>query len=245
MDQERLQLMMKCERLSSHRQRLEAALQFCHSHSLVMSSGDHVPTGTPPTQQQLYRKLSKATQVIIELVNQKEQLLSIVNKLRDKLKSSEQKVESSDIASHDVKSRDVGSNDQHIASNTITPINNHVHNSHRKITDHSTPLYLSVHDSSNRKFSSVDSYHGNQQVTSEESLQVTDSFELSCQQHHEALENILTTAAADNLLSSEDDHVSSNKMIVRGKRLGHPPVSAHKSSNHVSRRPAKPKKPQH
>ena len=90
MEQERLQLMMKCERLSSHRRRLEAALQFCHSHSLVMSSEDHAPTGAPPTQQQqLHRKLSKATQVIIELVNQKEQLLSIVNKLRDKLKSYE------------------------------------------------------------------------------------------------------------------------------------------------------------
>ena len=48
---------------------------------------------------------------------------------------------------------------------------------------------------------SVGSYHGNgydKQVTSEGSLQVTDSFELSCQQHHEALENILSNAA-DNL----------------------------------------------
>ena len=47
----------------------------------------------------------------------------------------------------------------------------------------------------------VGSYHGNgydNQVTIEGSLQVTDSFELSCQQHHEALENILSNAA-DNL----------------------------------------------
>ena len=72
MEQERLQLMMKCERLASHRRRLEAALQFCHSHSLVMSSEDHAPAGVTPIHQ-LHRKLSKATQVIIELVNQKEQ----------------------------------------------------------------------------------------------------------------------------------------------------------------------------
>ena len=44
--------MMKCERLSSHRRRLEAALQFCHSHSLVMSLDDHAPAGATPTQHQ-------------------------------------------------------------------------------------------------------------------------------------------------------------------------------------------------
>ena len=104
MEQERLQLMMKCERLSSHRRHLEAALQFCHSHSSVMSLDDHTPAGAPPTQHQLHRKLSKATQVIIELVNQ---ILSIVNKLRDKLKSSEQKVES--LSSHDIGSCDAKS----------------------------------------------------------------------------------------------------------------------------------------
>ena len=43
------------------------------------------------------------------------------------------------------------------------------------------------------------------------------SFELSCQQHHEVLENILTTAAADNLLSSEDNHASSNKNGSQGE----------------------------
>ena len=96
---------------------------------------------------------------------------------------------------------------------------------------------------------SVGSYHGNsydKQVNSEGTLQVTDSFELSCQQHHEALENILTTAAADNLLSSEDDHTPSNKMIIIGKKLGHPPVSIHRSRDHVSRQSAKhSKKPHH
>lgn len=243
MEQERLQLMMKCERLSSHQRRLEAALQFCHSHSLVMSSDDHAPTGAPPTQHQLHRKLSKATQVIIELVNQKEQLLSIVNKLRDKLKSSEQKVESSsshDTGSHDAKSHDVGSHDhKDIVTKTTTPVRNCVHGNHSSKAHHSTPLHRSVHDSSNTLTPSVGSYYGNGQVTSEESLQVTDSFELSCQQHHKALENILSTAAADNLLSSEDDHAPSNKMVVRGKRLGHPPVRS-------SRRSAKPsKKPHH
>ena len=59
MEQERLQLMMKCERLSSHRRRLEAALQFCHSHSLVVSSDDDASTGAPPTQHQLHNKLKK------------------------------------------------------------------------------------------------------------------------------------------------------------------------------------------
>ena len=245
MEQERLQLMMKCERLSSHRRRLEAALQFCHSHSLVMSSDDHAPTEAPPTQHQLHRKLSKATQVIIELVNQKEQLLSIVNKLRDKLKSSEQKVESS--SSHDIGSHDVGSHEhKDTVINTTTPAKNCVHSNHSNRVHHSTPLYHSVHDhSSNTLTPSVGSYHGNgydKQATSEGSLQVTDSFELSCQQHHEALENILSTAAADNLLSSEDDCAPSNKMVVRGKKLGHPPVSVHRSS----RRSAKPsKKPHH
>ena len=252
MEQERLQLMMKCERLSSHRRRLEAALQFCHSHSLVISSDDHTPAGAPPTQHQLHRKLSKATQVIIELVNQKEQLLSIVDKLRDKLKSSEQKAENSsshDIGSHDAKSRDVGSHDHKgTVTNATTPIKNHVHGNHN-IAHHSTPLHHSVHDSRNTLTPSVGSYHGNsydKQVNSEGTLQVTDSFELSCQQHHEALENILTTAAADNLLSSEDDHTPSNKMIIRGKKLGHPPVSIHRSRDHVSRQSAKySKKPHH
>ena len=242
--------MMKCERLSSHRRRLEAALQFCHSHSLVMSSDDYAPAGATPTQHQLHRKLSKATQVIIDLVNQKEQLLSIVNKLRDKLKSSEQKVKSSslhDIGSCDAKLYDVGSHDRKdTVSNTTTPVKNHVHDNHSNIPHHSTPLH---HDNSNTKLPSVGSYHGNshdKQLTSEGSLQVTDSFELSCQQHHEALENILTTAAADNLLSSEDDHTPSNKMIIRGKKLGHPPVSVHRSRDHVSRQSAKPsKKPHH
>ena len=249
MEQERLQLMMKCERLSSHRRRLEAALQFCHSHSLVMSSDDYASTGAIPTQHQLHRKLSKATQVIIELVNQKEQLLSIVNKLRDKLKSSEQKVESSsshNIGSHDTKLRDVRSHDhKDTVTSTTTPAKNRVHGNHSNRTHHSTPLHHSAHDNSNILTSSVGSYHGNgydKQVTSEGSLQVTDSFELSCQQHHEALENILSTAAADNLLSSEDDHAPSNKMVVKGKRLGHPPVSVHKSSQRL----AKPtKKPHH
>ena len=260
MEQERLQLMMKCERLSSHRQRLEAALQFCHSHSLVMCSDDHAPTGAPSTQQQLHRKLSKATQVIIELVNQKEQLLSIVNKLRNKLKSREQKLESStkhDVGSsdgklHDIKSCDVRSHDlKCVVSDTTTPTKNHVHGSYgnqSKTSYHSTPLHCSVHDSSMTMTPSVGSYHGNsqdKQVTSEKSLQVTDSFELSCQQHHEALENILSTAAGDNLLSSEDDHVSSNKMIIRGKKLGRPPVSVHRSRNHVSQLAKPSKKPQH
>ena len=242
--------MMKCERLSSHRRRLEAALQFCHSHSLVMSSDDHAHTGATSTQHQLHRKLSKATQVIIELVNQKEQLLSIVNKLRDKLKSSEQKIESSishDIGSYDAKSRDVASHDHKDAvTNATTPVKNHIHGNRSNIAHHSTPLH---HDSSNTKSPSVGSYHGNsydKQVTNEGSLQVTDSFELSCQQHHEALENILSTAAADNLLSSEDDHIPSNKMMVRGKRLGHPTVSGHRSRDHVTRCSAKPsKKPHH
>ena len=93
MEQERLQLIMKCEQLASHQRCLEAALKFCHSHSLVMSLEYQPTTGATPTHQ-LQRKLSKATQVIIELVNQKEQLLSIVSKLRDKLKSNEQKIES-------------------------------------------------------------------------------------------------------------------------------------------------------
>ena len=247
MEQERLQLMMKCERLSSHRRRLEAALQFCHSHSLVMASDDHAPMGATPTQHQLHRKLSKATQVIIELVNQKEQLLSIVNKLRDKIKSSEQKVESS--SSHDARSRDVGSHDHKDAvTNTPVPLKNYVHGSHSNNTDHSTPLHHSVYDSSHSK-TPVDSHHGNsrsEQMISEESLQVTDSFELSCQQHHEALENILNTAAADNLLSSEDDHAPSNRMIVRGKKLGHPPVGAQRSRGRVNRLPARSsKKPHH
>ena len=141
MEQERLQLMMKCERLSSHRQHLEAALQFCHSHSLMMSSDDHAPTGAPSTQHELHRKLSKATQVIIELVNQKEQLLSIVNKLRNKLKSSEQKLESlskhdvgsSDAKLHDVKSRDVRSHDlKCVVSDTAIPTKNHVQGSYGK-----------------------------------------------------------------------------------------------------------------
>ena len=246
MEQERLQLMMKCERLSSHRRHLEAALQFCHSHSSVMSLDDHTPAGAPPTQHQLHRKLSKATQVIIELVNQKEQLLNIVNKLRDnKLKSSEQKAENSsshNIGSHDAKSRDVGSHDHKgTVTNATTPVKNHVHGN-CNIAHHSTPLHHSVHDSRNTLTPSVGSYHGN----SEGSLQVTDSFELSCQQHHEALENILTTAAADNLLSSEDDHTPSNKMIIRGKRLAHPPVNIHRSRDHVSRQSAKhSKKPHH
>ena len=210
-----------------------------------MSSDDHAPTGAPPTQHQLHRKSSKTTQVIIELVNQKEQLLSIVNKLRDKLKSSEQKVESSsshDIGSHDAK---LGSHDhKDTVINTTTPAKNRVHGNHSNRAHHSTPLHHSVHDSSNTLTPSVGSYHGNgydKQVTSEGSLQVTDSFELSCQQHHEALENILSTAAADNLLSSEDDHAPSNKMVVRGKKLGHPPVSVYRSS----RRSAKPKKAHH
>ena len=217
-----------------------------------MSSDDDASTGAPPTQHQLHRKLRKATQVIIELVNQKEQLLSIVNKLRDKLKSSEQKVESSrshDAGSHDAKSHRAGSHDhKHVVSNTTTPVKNHFHGNQTKTAHNSTPLHHSVHDSSSTKTPSIDSHHGNSHdklMASEVSLQVTDSFELSCQQHHEALENILNTVAADNVLSSEDDHAPSNKMIVRGKRLGHPPVSAHRSRNHVSQ-PAKPsKKPQH
>ena len=197
---------------------------------------DHTPAGAPPTQHQLHRKLSKATQVIIELVNQKEQLLSIVNKLRDKLKSSEQKAENSslhDIGSHDAKSRDVGSHDHKgTVTNATTPVKNHVHGN-RNIAHHSTPLHHSVHDSRNTLTPSVGSYHGNsydKQVNSEGTLQVTDSFEFLCQQHYVALENILTTAAADNLLSSEDNHTPSNKMIIRGKKLGHPPVSIHRSS---------------
>ena len=239
--------MMKCERLSSHRRRLEAALQFCHSHSLVMALDDHAPTGATPTQHQLHRKLSKATQVIIELVNQKEQLLSIVNKLRDKIKSSEQKVESS--SSHDAKSHDVESHDHKDAvTNTPVPLKNHVYGSHSSNTHHSTPLHHGVYDSSHIK-TPVDSHHGNscsKQMASEESLQVTDSFELSCQQHHEALENILNTAAAENLLSSEDDHAPSNRMIVRGKKLGHPPAGAQGSRGRVSRQPARSsKKPHH
>ena len=246
MEQERLQLMMKCERLSSHRRRLEAALQFCHSHSLVMASDDHAPVGATPTQHQLHRKLSKATQVVIELVNQKEQLLSIVNKLRDKIKSSEQKTESS--SSHDAKSCDVGSHDhKNVVPSTTTPANNHIRGTHNRNTHHSTPLQNSFYDSSHTK-TPVNSHHGNghdKQMTSEESFQVTDSFELSCQQHHKALENILNTAAADNLLSSEDDHAPSNRMIVRGKRLGHPPVSTQRSRDHVSRRPTKSSKKPH
>lgn len=261
MEQERLQLMMKCERLASHRRRLEAALQFCHSHSLVMASEDYAHTGATPTHQQLHRKLSKATQVIIELVNQKEQLLSIVNKLRDKLKNNEQKVvsPSSKSGSHDYLSRDDGSHDtkshdarshdhKRIVSNTTTPHKSQVHDNHSKTTHHSTPLHHSTHDSRMTRTPSIGGYHGNshdKQVTSEESYQVTDSFELSCQQHHEALENILTTAAADNLLSSEDDHAPSNKMVVRGKRLGHPPVSVHRSTRNRVNQPTKPsKKPQ-
>lgn len=259
MEQERLQLMMKCERLSSHRRRLEAALQFCHSHSLVRSSGDCAPTGAPPTQQQqLHRKLSKATQVIIDLVNQKEQLLSVVNTLRDKLKSSERKLENSssnDIGSHNVRSHDAklhddGSHDHKhtVTTNVTTPVKNHVHDSQNKVIHHSTPLCHSYHDSSNTRTPSIGNYHGNshdKQMTSAESLQVTDSFELSCQQHHEALEKLLSAAAADNLLSSEDDHVPSNKMVVKGKGLGHPPVGVHKSRNHVKRPPRRSKKPQH
>ena len=142
---------------------------------------------------------------------------------------------------------DVGSHDhKDTVSNTTTHLKNRVHGNHSNIPHHSTPLH---HDNSNTNSPSVGSYHGNshnKQVISEGSLQVTDSFELSCQQHHEALENILTTAAADNLLSSEDDHTPSNKMIVRGKRLGHPPVNVHRSRDHVSRQSAKhSKKPHH
>ena len=252
MEQERLQLMMKCERLASHRRRLEAALQFCHSHSLVMSSEDYAPTGATPTHQ-LHRKLSKATQVIIELVNQKEQLLSIVSKLRDKLKSNEQKIESpaSKPGSRDAKlCEGAGSHDRKlVVSNTTTPSKSQGHSKHSKTTHHSTPLQHSTHDSRMTRTPSIGSYHGNshdKQVTSEESYQVTDSFELSCQQHHEALENILTTAAADdNLLSSEDDHAPTNKMVVKGKRLGHPPVSVHRSTRNRANQPTKPsKKPQ-
>ena len=95
---------------------------------------------------------------------------------------------------------------------------------------------------------SIGSYHGNshdKQVTSEESYQVTDSFELSCQQHHKALENIPTTTAVDNLLSSEDNHSPSNKMVVKWKRLGYPPVSVHRSTRNRANQPTKPsKKPQ-
>ena len=188
--------MMKCERLASHRRRLEAALQFCHSHSLVMSSEDHTPTGATPTHQ-LHRKLSKATQVIIELVNQKEQLLSIVSELRVKLKSNEQKTESpgSKSGSHGAKlCEGAGSHDHKlIVSNTTTPSKSQGHGNHSKTTHHSTPLQRSTHDSRMTRIPSIGSYHGNnhdKQVTSEESYQVTDSFELSCQQHHEALENI-------------------------------------------------------
>ena len=115
-----------------------------------------------------------------------------------------------------------------------------------KTTRHSTPLHHSHHDSSNTRTPSIGNYHGNshdKQITSEESLQVTDSFELSCQQHHEASEKLLSTAAADNLLSSEDDHAPSNKMVVKGKGLGHPPVVVHRSRNHVSRPPRRSKKP--
>ena len=258
--------MMKCERLASHRRRLEAALQFCHSHSLVMASEEHAHTGATPTHQQLHRKLSKATQVIIELVNQKEQLLIIVNKLRDKLKNNEQKIVnprsmsglhdyilcddgSHDTKSHDARSHDARSHDhKQVVSNTTTPVKRQAHDNHSKTTHHSTPLQHSTHGSRMTRTPSIGSYHGNshdKQVTSEESYQVTDSFELSCQQHHEALENILTTAAADNLLSSEDDHAPSNKMVVRGKRLGHPPVSVHRSTRSRVNQPKKPtKKPQ-
>ena len=206
---------------------------------------------TTPTHQ-LHRKLSKATQVIVELVNQKEQLLSIVSKLRDKLKRNEQKIESpeSKSGSHDAKlCEGAGSHDHKlVVSNTTTPSKSQGHGNHSKTTHHSTPLQHSTHDSRMTRIPSIGSYHGDnhdKQVTSEESYQVTDSFELSCQQHHEALENILTTTAADNLLSTEDDHTPSNKMVVKGKRLGYPPVSVHRSTRNCANQPTKPsKKPQ-
>ena len=238
MEQEKLKLMMTCERLTSHRRRLEAALKFCHSHSMMTSSDDHAPTEALSTHQQLHRKLSKATQVIIELVGQKEQLLTIVTKLRDKVRSYEQ-----------VKTRTVQGDKSQSAQITTDNKTTHKHStgSHgiNKQSIHSTPLH-GAHSSS--------SHHGNSDklVTSDGSLQVTDSFELSCQQHHEALEKLLNTATAGGLLSSDDDHVPSNSgsFVVRGRSLAHkrPPAGrTHKSRDHMTqqqttRRVRKPEK---
>ena len=253
MEQERLQLMMKCERLASHRRRLEAALQFCHSHSLVMASEDHTHTGATPTHQQLHRKLSKATQVIIELVNQKEQLLSIVNKLKNKLNNEQKVVNPSSVPNHVTTDHMMPYHVMldHMITDKLFVILLHLIRvkfmiTTVKTTHHSTPLHHSTRDSRMAQTPSIGSYHGNshdKQVTSEESYQVTDLFELSCQQHHEALENILTTAAADNLLSSEDDHAPIDGS--QGKRLGHPPVSVHRSTRNRVNQPTNPsKKPQ-
>ena len=226
MEQEKLKLMMTCERLTSHRRRLEAALKFCHSHSMMTSTDDHTHTGATPSHQQLYRKLSKATQVIIELVGQKEQLLAIVTKLRDKGKNYEQD-----------KSRVVPGNTSQSAQ--ITPnktIHKHSIGSHgnNKQSICSTPQHS--HRSDTQSSSSL---HGNtdKHVPSDESLQVTDSFELSCQKHHEALERLLNTATAGGLLSSDDDHVPNNSgsFVVRGRSLAHkrpPPGRTHRSRVH-------------
>jgi len=224
MEQEKLKLMMTCERLTSHRRRLEAALKFCHSHSMMTSSDDHAPMGATPTLQQLHRKLSKATQVIIELVGQKEQLLSIVTKLRDKLKSYEQQAKTSNHG--DVSASENRTTHKHF-------IGSHGNN---KQTVHSSPLHSHHGD-----VPSSSSNHGNDDkcVISDGSLQATDSFELSCQQHHEALEKILNTAGG--LLSSDDDHVPSNSgsFVVRGRGVAHkrpPPNKSHKSRDHVIQR---------
>ena len=87
--------------------------------------------------------------MIIELVNQKEQLLSIVSKLRDKLKSNEQKIESSRSkpGSGDAKlCEGAGSHDhKQDVSNTTTPVKNHGHGNHSKTTHHSTPLLTTQH----------------------------------------------------------------------------------------------------
>jgi len=233
MEQEKLKLMMTCERLTSHRRRLEAALKFCHSHSMMKSTDDYTHTEATPTHQLLHRKLSKATQVIIELVGQKEQLLTIVTKLRDKIKKYEE-----------VKSRTVQGD--MLQSTQVTPdfktIYKYSANSHGNNTQ-STPRHGDIQSSSS---------NSNKQVASDGSLQVTDSFELSCQQHHEALEKLLNTATAGGLLSSDDDHVPSNNgsFVVKGRGLVHmkpPPGRTHKSrepttQQQTTRHVKKPKK---
>jgi len=101
---------------------------------------------------------------------------------------------------------------------------------------------------------SSSSLHGytDKHVPSDESLQVTDSFELSCQKHHEALERLLNTATAGGLLSSDDDLVPNNSgsFVVRGRSLAHkrpPPGRTHRSRDHkaqqqTTRRVKKPEK---
>jgi len=190
---------------------------------MMTSTDDHTRTEATPTHQQLYRKLSKATQVIIELVGQKEQLLAIVTKLRDKVKNDHEQ-DKSRVVQVDISQ-----------STQITPNNKTVHkhsigsHGNNKQSICSTPWHSHRGD-----VQSSSSLHGNsdKHVPSDESLQVTDSFELSCQQHHEALERLLNTATAGGLLSSDDDHVPSNSgsFVVRG--LAHkrpPPGRTHRS----------------